>query len=295
MKSQKWTDDDVAILKENYARIGKQATAFLLNRPEASIRWKAGELGLKLDTSSKFWKEFQKKAAASKVGKKRPDQAAVLNRLRAEGKLVTTDTKRKKLSIAAKKRLVTHGHAKGMLGKCHSQETKDAIGRASQEQWNNMSSEQSRQRSRKIVTSRHENGTLATVTRGSWKAAWNEIGGKRKFFRSRWEANYARYLEWLKQGGEIRDWEHEPKVFWFEGIRRGCVSYLPDFSVETKTGELEYHEVKGWMDARSKTKIKRMAKYFPSVKLIVIDSKFYRSLDKTLRNVVPGWEVKGRT
>ena len=90
--------------------------------------------------------------------------------------------------------------------------------------------------------------------------------------------------------GEIKKWEHEPETFWFESIMRGCRSYLPDFRVTENNGSIVYHEVKGWMDARSKTKIKRMAKYHPDVKLIVIDSKAYNALAKQMSKSIVGWE-----
>lgn len=122
------------------------------------------------------------------------------------------------------------------------------------------------------------------------KAAWREFGGKRCFYRSRWEANYGRYLEFLKQRGEITDWEHEPATFWFNGVRRGVVSYLPDFIVWTGTLPPQYHEVKGWMDARSKTKIKRMAKYYPQIQLIVIRGKQYTEIKNKLSKMIEGWE-----
>jgi hypothetical protein len=124
----------------------------------------------------------------------------------------------------------------------------------------------------------------------SWVAAWREIGGTRKFYRSKWEANYARYLEWLKQKGEIKDWLHEPETFWFDGIKRGVVSYLPDFKVIENNGAIVFHEVKGWMDPKSKTKIKRMRIYHPKVKLIVIGSKAYGSIKKTMRPIITDWE-----
>lgn len=132
--------------------------------------------------------------------------------------------------------------------------------------------------------------TIGAKARGSWKAGWREVAGRRVFFRSRWEANYARYLQWLKDRGEIREWEHEPETFWFEGIKRGNVSYLPDFRVTEMSSAIVYHEVKGWMDDGSKTKIKRMAKYHPKVRLIVVDSKAYRAIAKQARSLVPGWE-----
>lgn len=121
-------------------------------------------------------------------------------------------------------------------------------------------------------------------------ADWREIGGRRIYFRSRWEANYARWLELLRTRGKIRSWEHEPKTFWFEGIKRGVCSYLPDFEVTNPDGSTYLVEVKGWMTPRSKTAIKRMAKYHPTVKLLVVDQKQYARLGRDVRHVVPGWE-----
>lgn len=44
------------------------------------------------------------------------------------------------------------------------------------------------------------------------------------------------------------------------------------------SGNVAYHEVKGWMDPRSVTKIDRMAKYYPDVRLIVIGKNEYKSV-----------------
>lgn len=149
---------------------------------------------------------------------------------------------------------------------------------------------------KKIIKSKYANGTMQTFNRAtaSWKCGWREIGGVRKYYRSQWEANYARYLEWLKKQGQIIKWEHEPEVFWFEGVKRGCVSYLPDFRVTELNGDVVYHEVKGWMDDKSKTKIKRMAKYHPTVKLIVVDGKAYAALKKTMILIIKEWETTTR-
>jgi hypothetical protein len=127
-------------------------------------------------------------------------------------------------------------------------------------------------------------------TDAQWQSGWREIAGRRCFFRSRWEANYARYLEWLKAQGAIAEWEYEPQTFWFEKIRRGTRSYLPDFRVTENNGSVAYHEVKGWMDAKSRTKIKRMAIYHKEVRLIVVPAKTYRSMNVDLCRLVPEWE-----
>lgn len=123
-----------------------------------------------------------------------------------------------------------------------------------------------------------------------WMAGWREIGTKRNYYRSKWEANYGHYLEFLRVQGKIRNWEHEPKTFWFEAIRRGVRSYLPDFRVERNDGTVYYVEVKGYMDSKSKTKLKRMKKYHPEIELELVDEKRYRSLAKTAKAIVPGWD-----
>lgn len=119
---------------------------------------------------------------------------------------------------------------------------------------------------------------------------WAVVGGKHCFFRSTWEANVARYYEWLKVKGQIVDWHHEPAVFWFSGVKRGVVSYKPDFRVDELDGRQVWVEVKGFMDARSKTKIRRMAKYHPSVELRVLDAPAYRRLAKQMGPLIEGWQ-----
>ena len=104
--------------------------------------------------------------------------------------------------------------------------------------------------------------TVASHTYSETKQGRREDLGN-QFFRSAWEANYARYLNWLQQGGYIDRWEYEPVTFWFEKIKRGTRSYKPDFQVWE--GQKTYFvEVKGYMDPQSRTKLKRMVKYFPT-------------------------------
>ena len=121
------------------------------------------------------------------------------------------------------------------------------------------------------------------------KRGWLKIGNKKIFYRSQWERNYACYLEWLKQKGEIKNWKHESKTFWFKTIKRGVRSYLPDFEIKNNDNTIEYHEVKGWMDKKSQTKLSRMAKYYPDIKLILIDEEQYKALKKWAK-LIPQWE-----
>lgn len=190
-------------------------------------------------------------------------------------------------------RIKKNGHPRGALGLKHSEEVKKNQSKTAQKWWSTVTPEQSRDRvirSQKTKVSRY--GTIApNVVHGSWKAGWRDIGGKRIYARSRWEANYARYLQFLKEHSEIKEWEHEPETFWFEGIKRGCCSYLPDFKITNNNETVEYHEVKGWMDDRSKTKIKRMAKYYPHIKLIVIDATWFKQNTNILSGLIKDWEM----
>ena len=126
--------------------------------------------------------------------------------------------------------------------------------------------------------------------KATWKQEWKVIDVRRIFFRSRWEFRYALYLQLLKDRGEIKDWQHEPKTFWFEGIKRGTNNYKPDFLVTHKNDSEEWIEVKGYMDSKSATKIKRMAKYFPQVKLRVVDKSFFTKNAKNLKILIKDWE-----
>lgn len=119
---------------------------------------------------------------------------------------------------------------------------------------------------------------------------WRTIGGKEKYYRSIWEANYARYLQFQKENGLIADWLHEPTTFWFEDIKRGCRSYLPDFKVILDDGSHHWIEVKGFMDAKSKTKLKRLEKYYPNEKISVVDSKWFSTNAKKIRGLIKDWE-----
>jgi hypothetical protein len=122
-----------------------------------------------------------------------------------------------------------------------------------------------------------------------WKQEWAEIGGKLNFYRSRWEYRYALYLQLMKDNKYIVDWEHEPHTFYFEGIKRGTNNYKPDFLVKFPSGKEEWYEIKGYMDSKSATKIKRMAKYHPDIVLNVVDGTWFKANGKKLKGILKGW------
>lgn len=318
---KRWTDDRVALLLNMSASRTYKEISETLGVTEAAIRNKLYRLGVRKKAlewtpeeealvveayqRSEIAEEIDLDGLAQKLGRLKS------NVCRKARELGLTDQRRKivvspRLKVArfktveelrayqsklSKARIQENGHPRGMKGKRHTAEVKAVIAEKSRQFAARETEEERAQRMLKANMTRAKRGNLYPARRGAtWKAGWREIGGQRKYYRSRWEANYARYLEWLKAQGEIKDWKHEPKTFWFEGIKRGTNNYLPDFWVQENSGSESYHEVKGWMDDRSKTKIRRMAKYHPNVKLIVIDSNAYAAIKRSVESLIQGWE-----
>jgi len=110
------------------------------------------------------------------------------------------------------------------------------------------------------------------------KKGWYTTRGRKYYLKSSWELSYAQYLDRELADGKIVEWEYEPDTFWFERIKRGIRSYTPDFKVKYLNGEVQYHEVKGYLDSKSKTKLNRMRIYHPEIKMELIDRAVMKSL-----------------
>lgn len=153
-----------------------------------------------------------------------------------------------------------------------------------------------------------DNISAAHIARGSWSGKSHPVflypekigskrgkGGRRAdlnnlYVRSSWEANVARYLNFLVDRGQVLKWEYEPDCFEFTKIKRGSKFYTPDFKVTELDGSYEYWEVKGYMDEASKTKLDRMARYYPEIKIVVIDKQPYKAIAKLVAGMIPCWE-----
>jgi len=288
-----WTEKELDLLKENYPQKGKQWCIQVLGKNEQQVRHKASSLGLRQDRSSEFFKDWQQRARDSKVGKKRPDQALVMRQLHAVGKLRMTDEQKQRNGEFLKRWYQNNEHPKGAKGMKHTDETKRKISKTSKTHWDAMSLDDRSDLALKGLKTKRANGHI-NVRKASWKSGWREIGGVRKYYRSRWEANYARYLVLLQQKNEIASWLHEPTTFWFESIKRGTRSYLPDFLVTTHDGAGVYHEVKGWMDDASRTKLKRMRIYHPKIVIKLIEKQEYMDIGKQYASQIPDWEYDAK-
>lgn len=177
-----------------------------------------------------------------------------------------------------------NNHPKGMLGKHHTEDVCSRISKAVSERFANMTDEEKKRISDKQRRTRMArkpySSTEKTHSRGR--------GGKRddigKYFRSSWEANTARVMSF-----ENIRWEFEPKRFIFPDDGSGVLSYCPDFYLASCD---MWVEVKGWMDEKSVTRLKKFEKYYPdeSRKLVIIGEQEYRKMESIYSPQIPLWE-----
>lgn len=142
-----------------------------------------------------------------------------------------------------------------------------------------------------------DEGPVKPMNRPPWINPYGRgVKGKRAdldnlYVRSRWEANVARILNLLRESGEVEYWEYEPYTFEYP-VKKGNKWYTPDFRVFFTDGSYMWIEVKGWMDKNSEVKLKRFARYYPDEPLWLIDSKYYKKLEKEYSDKVELWEKK---
>lgn len=129
-------------------------------------------------------------------------------------------------------------------------------------------------------------GGSANVMAGKFHSGQYECSKGSVYFRSKWEANYSLFLDWLKEQKKIKDWEYESETYVFGEIKKGTKTYKIDFKVWLSDTVFEIHEIKGYLDPKSKTKLRRMAKYFPNVKLVLIDGKAYNEILKKMGKII---------
>lgn len=172
----------------------------------------------------------------------------------------------------------------GFSGFRHTEASKEKISIASKAKWNNPNFKSNTPDGRERLAERARiNGAKAVSSHNVYsrcKRGYYNIPGRGEvYFRSKWEANYALYLQFLVNNGQIKSWDYEARTFEFP-VKRGIRFYTPDFLIIALDDTEEHHEVKGWMDKKSKTKIRRMAIHHPNVKFIVIGQTEYKRLQQ---------------
>lgn len=98
-----------------------------------------------------------------------------------------------------------------------------------------------------------------------------------QFFRSRYEANFARILNYLGI-----EWEYEVFRFKFNDCSYLPDFYLPQFDI--------WIEAKGWLNSEGRTKLYRMAEFYPNEVIKILDGEAYRKISKIYSEIIPSWE-----
>jgi len=108
------------------------------------------------------------------------------------------------------------------------------------------------------------------------------IGGTREdlkgYFRSNWEANFARVLNY-----QNKSWEYEPSSFTLSNGR----TYTPDFLSENV-----YYEIKGRFTDACREKLELFRSEYPDIQLVLIDGVKYDELRLQYKSLIPTWEGK---
>lgn len=305
-----WEPSEIAFLRDNYLGLSYAEIGQVLGRSTNAVRSRCSILGLRKAAPNWTGEEVQRLVDFYGSHDGGPLDLSCLERLfpgrgrtnicRKARSLGLTDQSRSKSSEQIDRMRVNsrawhrdHEHPRGFLGRKHSEKAKAVISAKARRMWRDQECYLNSDEYRQKVSDRMSN--LQRMRMGMRNGYSRGRMGKRDdldglYVRSSWEANYARYLNWLVALGEIAGWEYESVSFCFEAIKRGTRSYTPDFTVHLNDGRVEYHEVKGWMDAKSRTKLKRMAKYHPDVKVVLIDAEAYKAIERSIRSFIPNWE-----
>jgi len=305
-----WTKEEEIFLVENVSKLSVLELATALNKTEATIRGKKSRLGIKSGKRNLISKDEEVCIVdwySTHPNALDLDQLSdIMNRTETEicrvaRRLNLTNVNRITITedvIIARKEikrqnhirsinqfieLVRTNHPKGMLGKNHTDKTKQILSTKHKIVWKNKTDEE-----RAVVYSNFSRGR--EKLKGMPRSKYSKTGGIRedlnKYFRSKWEANIARTFNYSNIV-----WEFEPKRFYFSDISDGIESYLPDFYLP----ELDiWIEVKGWMKDLDKLRINKFKEFYPVEyeKMVLIDEKLYIQIGKKLSHLIPKWEFK---
>ena len=116
------------------------------------------------------------------------------------------------------------------------------------------------------------------------KAARGKAGirkdiSKTIYFYSRWEANFARLLNYLGI-----EWVYEPKTF-----DLGSQNYTPDFYLPKFN---TYIEVKNFLWKYSRIRDEKFRKLYPNIKLNLLLKEDYSKLENKYSPLIKNWEYK---
>lgn len=319
IRTRPWTDEDKNNLIELYPYKTNKELCIILEKSEGQVRGMKERLGLnsKFFPFSEYEKELIKdfylnnqnsmdlESFAKKIGRQKTSisrYARKLNLTHRDRNLCQSSINKAQKSLKKyretdeyknnikKKQIETltyyaqNQHPKGMSGKHHSNDACEKISKSQTELFANMTKEEKHNRAMKSVETRRKNGTIETTNNAYSRCKGGIRSDLNQYFRSSWESNVARILNYLHI-----EWKYEYKRFDFSKEKEGILSYQPDFYLPKYN---KWIEVKGWMDDKSKQRLKLFKKYYPneSSNLILVDENIYNSLNKQYSEIIDNWE-----
>ncbi len=192
-----------------------------------------------------------------------------------------SESTRKKLGESNK------GKKNPNYGKTHSAKTKQKMSEALSGENNPMFGRTLSEESRKKMSDSRREGLRTGKIKPQHGGSWGNAGTRsdlNQFFRSGWEADYARFLNYNKE-----EWGYESQIF-----DLGFTTYLPDFML--KQG-LRVIEVKGLMTTEAQLKIDLFQDLLHGplnieYNFILIDGERYKQLEKKYKHLIPEWETR---
>ena len=97
------------------------------------------------------------------------------------------------------------------------------------------------------------------------------------YFFSRWEANFARLMNFLR----IK-WVHQPRTFQLHSQKYTPDFYLPEMGT--------YIEIKNFLSAYSRNRDEEFRRLYPDLELLLILKDEYLALQNTYAHKIPLWE-----
>lgn len=322
IKTRPWTDEDKAMLIELYPNHTNKELCIILEKTEGQLRGMKERLGLNskynkplteseqkkiieyynnhqdyldLDTFSKDLgrskisiSRYAGKNNLTKHNRKKPEEI-IAKQKNSYKKYMETNEYINNVKPKQKELLLFYlqnNHPKGMLGKHHSEETCKKLSESHIKLFRDMSQEEKHNRAMKAVETKRKNGGFSTTSNSYSRCKGGTRDDLNQYFRSAWEANIARTLNYLHI-----EWKYEYKRFNFENEIDGVLSYQPDFYLPTID---KWIEVKGWMDEKSKKRLDLFKKYYPkeNENLYLVDESTYKEIEQKYSSLIKNWEYK---
>ena len=319
IKTRPWTEDDKTMLISLYPYKTNKELCVILEKTDGQLRWMKSQLGLNSKFKpftneekmliEQFYKDnrntmdlesfakslgrqktsisrYAKKIGLTKYGREKSEESIekIKHSLEIYHESDEYQMNVKPKQVELLNYYAKNNHPRGMLNKHHTKETCEKLSESHIILFKNMSDEEKHIRAMKSVNTRRKRDVIGTTTNAYSRCK----GGFRKdlnhYFRSAWEANIARILDYLHI-----EWKYEYKRFHFNQETEKILSYQPDFYLPQYD---KWIEVKGWMDNTSKKRLELFNIYYPleSTRLILINEDIYKSLKTQYSLLIENWE-----